>query len=149
MAPLVGLTGLHLSGRQGDEVPHPCWLSHGLRECERDSCAGRPGAAASEDQVPSQVRAARRVGQSCPTEMPVPSSEAALSKHLLHASSLPCVGDTGHGASSMFGIPNTRVCAHRHTMTQRKNWDPQNSATTLHTLAPWEAGDESAPNSTH
>lgn len=49
----------------------------------------------------------------------------------------------------MFGIPNTCVCAHRHTMTQRRNWDPQNSATTLHTLAPWEAGDESAPNSTH
>lgn len=111
VAPLVGLTGLHLSGSQGDEVPHPCLLSRRLHECEGDSCAGRPGAAASKDKVPSQVRAARRAGQSCPTEMPVPSSEEALSKHLLHASSPPCVGDTGCGALPCLGF-RTHVCVH-------------------------------------
>lgn len=73
----------------------------------------------------------------------VPSSKAALSEHLLPASSLPFLGDRVRRASPLFWIPNTRVCAHRHAMTQKRKWDSLNSSTILHTLAPWEAEDES------
>lgn len=70
--------------------------------------------------MPSQGRVVRRAGHSCPPQMPVPSSEAALIKHLLHASSLPCVGDTGHAASSTFGIPNTGVCTQTYNDSEKE-----------------------------
>lgn len=54
-------------------------------------------------------------GQRCPTGVLVPSSQAALVRRPLDASSSPRVGATGHRASSVFGIPNTRVCTRSHT----------------------------------
>lgn len=101
---LPSLTGAHLSRIREIQFPHPRPLSPasgaGAAQPGPGTLAGGGGAGA---------------GQRCPTGVLVPSSQAALIRRPLDASSSPRVGATGHRASSVFGVPNTRVCTRSHT----------------------------------